>query len=113
LQRRPSAEFFSNDSNELIKKDCLSVPFHPRTNTAFTFIDLFAGVGGFRLAMQSVGGKCVFSSEWDKAAQNTYYDNYGEYPFGDITKRETKDCIPHDFDVLCGGFPCQPFSLAG
>lgn len=62
--------------------------------------------------MQSVGGKCVFSSEWDKAAQRTYYDNYGDYPFGDITKKEIKDCIPDGFDVLCAGFPCQPFSLA-
>ena len=79
----------------------------------FTFIDLFAGIGGFRLAMQEVGGKCVFSSEWDEAAKETYFQNYGEVPFGDITKPETKALIPDYFDVLCAGFPCQPFSNAG
>lgn len=79
----------------------------------FTFVDLFAGIGGFRLAMQEVGGKCVFSSEWDEAAKQTYYNNYGEVPFGDITKEETKQLIPDYFDVLCAGFPCQPFSNAG
>lgn len=82
-------------------------------NPQFTFIDLFAGIGGFRIAMQSVGGKCVFSSEWDEAAKETYFDNYGEVPFGDITKPETKALIPDYFDVLCAGFPCQPFSNAG
>ncbi len=79
----------------------------------FTFIDLFAGIGGFRIAMQSVGGQCVFSSEWDEPAKETYFLNYGEVLFGDITKRETKDMIPEHFDVLCAGFPCQPFSNAG
>lgn len=74
----------------------------------FTFIDLFAGIGGFRIAMQSVGGKCVFSSEWDEAAKETYFENYGEVPFGDITKPEIKALIPDYFDVLCAGFPCQP-----
>lgn len=80
---------------------------------AFTFIDLFAGIGGFRLAMQDVGGQCVFSSEWDKDAKETYFKNYGEVPFGDITKPEIKNLIPEKFDVLCAGFPCQPFSNAG
>lgn len=89
------------------------VPFPPPEHPKFTFIDLFAGVGGFRLAMQAYGGKCVFSSEWDVAAQDTYYRNYGDYPYGDITKEATKAAIPHVFDVLCAGFPCQPFSLAG
>jgi DNA (cytosine-5)-methyltransferase 1 len=79
----------------------------------FTFIDLFAGIGGFRLALQDLGGKCVFSSEWDKAAQETYKANFGEIPFGDITKLETQNCIPKKFDILCAGFPCQPFSRAG
>ncbi|MDD2723818.1 MAG: DNA (cytosine-5-)-methyltransferase [Methylovulum sp.] len=77
----------------------------------FKFIDLFAGIGGFRLAMQSVGGKCVFSSEWNKDSQTTYFDNFGELPAGDITTISEHD-IP-DHDVLCAGFPCQPFSLAG
>lgn len=79
----------------------------------FTFIDLFAGIGGFRMAFQNLGGKCVFSSEWDEQAKKTYYANYGEVPFGDITKESTKKLIPNNFDILCAGFPCQAFSLAG
>lgn len=79
----------------------------------FTFIDLFAGIGGFRMAMQNLGGRCVFSSEWDKYSQQTYRANYGDIPFGDITTDETKSYIPKKFDLLCGGFPCQPFSIAG
>jgi len=79
----------------------------------FTFIDLFAGIGGFRLALQNLSGKCIFSSEWDKYAQQTYRANFGEIPFGDITKKEIKGNIPKKFDLLCGGFPCQPFSIAG
>lgn len=75
------------------------------------FIDLFAGIGGFRLAMESVGGTCVFSSEWDKYAQQTYKTNFGEVPAGDITKIDASDIPPHD--VLCAGFPCQAFSIAG
>lgn len=90
-----------------------SVPFRPNAHTHFTFIDLFAGIGGFRMAMQNLGGRCVFSSEWDVQAQQTYFANYGEMPFGDITKEETKAYIPDNFDVLCAGFPCQAFSLAG
>jgi DNA (cytosine-5)-methyltransferase 1 len=89
------------------------VPFPTPENYKFKFIDLFAGVGGFRLAMQNLGGKCVFTSEWDKDAQKTYRANFGEVPFGDITKEETKKFIPDDFDVLCAGFPCQAFSIAG
>ncbi|MCR5124404.1 MAG: DNA cytosine methyltransferase, partial [Treponema sp.] len=89
------------------------IPFTSKENSDFTFIDLFAGIGGFRLAMQANGGHCVFSSEWDDAAKQTYYENYGEVPFGDITKDETKALIPEHFDVLCAGFPCQPFSNAG
>ena len=93
--------------------DLFSVPFLPTEEPKFTFIDLFAGIGGFRMAMQNLGGKCVFSSEWDAQAQKTYLLNYGEVPFGDITKETTKAFIPDDFDVLCAGFPCQAFSLAG
>lgn len=89
------------------------VPFPTPENYKFKFIDLFAGVGGFRLAMQNLGGKCVFTSEWDKDAQKTYRANFGEVPFGDITKEETKKFIPDGFDVLCAGFPCQAFSIAG
>ena len=93
--------------------DFFNVPFPSPTDPCFTFIDLFAGMGGFRLAMQAQGGKCVFSSEWNKYAQKTYFANFGEMPFGDITKQSTKGYIPQDFDILCAGFPCQPFSIAG
>jgi len=93
--------------------ELFQVPFLPHEKTKFTFIDLFAGIGGFRMAMQDLGGRCVFSSEWDAQAQRTYMLNYGEVPFGDITKEETKQFIPDDFDILCAGFPCQAFSLAG
>ncbi len=77
----------------------------------FTFIDLFAGIGGMRIAFESAGGRCLFSSEWDKWAQATYERNFGEMPSGDIRKIEARD-IP-DHDVLLAGFPCQPFSIAG
>lgn len=77
----------------------------------FTFIDLFAGIGGFRIAFESAGGECVFASEWDKLAQKTYEANFGHAPAGDITKIQADD-IP-DHDILTGGFPCQPFSIAG
>jgi len=78
---------------------------------SFTFLDLFAGIGGIRLAFENMGGKCVFSSEWNKFAQQTYEANFREMPAGDITKIDEKD-IP-DHDILVGGFPCQPFSIAG
>lgn len=77
----------------------------------FTFIDLFAGIGGMRLAFESCKGRCVFSSEWDRYCQKTYFDNFGILPYGDITKINEKD-IP-DHDILVAGFPCQPFSIAG
>ena len=93
--------------------DFFNVPFPAPQNPKFTFIDLFAGMGGFRLAMQAQGGKCVFSSEWNAYSQKTYFSNFGDMPFGDITKEVTKSYIPEHFDVLCAGFPCQPFSIAG
>lgn len=77
----------------------------------FRFIDLFAGIGGIRLGFEHVGGRCVFSSEFDEDACTTYEANFGEHPSGDITKIEAKD-IP-DFDILLGGFPCQAFSIIG
>lgn len=80
-------------------------------NADFTFIDLFAGIGGMRLAYESVGGHCVYSSEWNKYSQQTYFANFGEQPEGDITKVNEND-IP-DHDILVAGFPCQPFSIAG
>ena len=77
----------------------------------FTFIDLFAGIGGMRIAFSKQGGVCVFSSEWDSYAKKTYFDNFGELPKGDITKITASD-VP-DHDILVAGFPCQPFSIAG
>ena len=93
--------------------DFFDVPFQAPKNPTFTFIDLFAGIGGIRIAMQNVGGNCIYSSEWNSQAQKTYLTNYGEMPFGDITKESTKSYIPDGFDVLCAGFPCQPFSISG
>lgn len=92
------------------KKD---IPFPEPSKSKFTFIDLFAGIGGFRIAMQNLGGRCVYTSEWDEQAKVTYEANFGDVPFGDITKEETKKFIPDNFDVLCAGFPCQAFSIAG
>ena len=80
-------------------------------NSSFTFIDLFAGIGGMRIAFETAGGKCLFTSEWDKYCQKTYEANFGVIPYGDITKINADD-IP-DHDVLVAGFPCQPFSIAG
>lgn len=80
-------------------------------NKQFTFIDLFAGIGGIRLPYEKLGGKCVFSSEIDKRAIETYKANFNEVPSGDITKIDARD-IPN-FDILLGGFPCQAFSVAG
>ena len=100
--------------------DLSGLPFPPVEGAKFSFIDLFAGIGGFRTALQGLGGKCVFSSEWDRHAKETYFNNYGEVPFGDITRfTQTNDGddslvkgVPHH-EILCGGFPCQPFSQAG
>ena len=83
----------------------------PETISDFTFIDLFAGIGGIRRAFDKIGGKCVFSSEIDKYAIQTYFANFGEIPSGDITKIDEKT-IPK-FDILLAGFPCQAFSIAG
>ena len=80
-------------------------------DNGFKFIDLFAGIGGIRLGFESVGGACVFSSEWDRHAQRNYEENFGEKPFGDITEIDPKD-VP-DHDILLGGFPCQAFSICG
>ncbi|MBE6413342.1 MAG: DNA cytosine methyltransferase [Verrucomicrobiaceae bacterium] len=77
----------------------------------FKFIDLFCGLGGFRIAFEKLGGECVFSSDIDKHVQKIYKLNFGEFPHGDITKIDAKDIPSHD--ILCAGFPCQPFSMAG
>lgn len=100
-------------NNEQLSMDFGDIPYPPLPygEEFFTFIDLFAGIGGFRQAMQKWSGRCLFSSEWDINAQKTYFANYGEMPYGDINLIPPKQ-IP-DHDILCGGFPCQPFSLAG
>lgn len=101
-------------------QDCLSVAIRQMLVRAkeepvhagqYTFIDLFAGIGGMRIAFEAAGGRCVYSNEWNKYSQKTYYANFGVQPDGDITKVNAKD-IP-DHDILVAGFPCQPFSIAG
>lgn len=93
--------------------DFFKVPFPNPKFGQHTFIDLFAGIGGIRLPFNEMGYRCVFSSEWDKYAQQTYLANFGEMPFGDITKEVTKKYIPKHFDLLLAGFPCQAFSIMG
>ncbi len=83
----------------------------PNVPTTFSFIDLFAGIGGFRIALENLGGRCVFTSEWDKYAQKTYKAWFGDLPHGDIRQINPSE-IP-DHDILAAGFPCQPFSIAG
>lgn len=114
LAEEPTVEaIYSAVQKNLFGSNDVPFPSPEKGKELFTFIDLFAGIGGFRMALQNLGGRCVFTSEWDKFSKQTYFANYGEYPFGDITKEEVKQYIPEKFDLLCGGFPCQPFSLAG
>lgn len=119
VEQLEAAGIYKN--KELFRKKLFAeINFPPPNSPTFRFIDLFAGIGGFRLALQEVKGSCVFSSEWDRNAQQTYLNNYGELPFGDITlftsssitDRKLKKLIP-DHEILAGGFPCQPFSHAG
>ena len=104
-------------SDDIIKTKMYSADlfsfYEPDTNKKhdFTFIDLFAGIGGIRMGFEDVGGECVFTSEWDESAQKTYEANFKEIPYGDITKIDPKEIPP--FDMLLAGFPCQPFSMAG
>ena len=111
-----------SEKNELSMQDCVreAVAYYmsdvkKKKNTGketkFTFIDLFAGIGGMRIAFDRAGGQCIYSSEWNKYSQQTYFANFGEQPEGDITKVNVAD-IP-DHDILVAGFPCQPFSIAG
>lgn len=83
----------------------------PKIMDGLTFIDLFAGLGGFRLALQSLGAKCVYSNEWDKDVRKVYEDNFDDLPDNDITKVDENDVPSHD--ILCAGFPCQAFSISG
>lgn len=106
--RKPPQKILSS-----LKKLAGEEPFaqNPLRRASFNFIDLFAGIGGIRLPFQEFGGRCVFTSEWDKFAQKTYRANYGELPHGDITKVSSSDIPEHD--ILLAGFPCQAFSQAG
>ena len=121
-----ASSYFEKDANHYLLNDLSSevkevsqlflpikydIPFPPKQKSSFRFIDLFAGIGGIRLAYQNLGGKCVFTSEWNNFAKKTYEANFGEVPFGDITKI-SEELIP-DHDILLAGFPCQPFSIAG
>ena len=81
--------------------------YRDKTKERYKFIDLFAGIGGIRIAFEKAGAKCVFSSEWDQWCAKTYEANFGDMPVGDITKVDANDIPPHD--ILTGGFPCQPF----
>jgi len=112
-QTEENISIVQEDALQQLLFEVENVPFPTPENYTFKFIDLFAGVGGFRLALQNVGGKCIYTSEWDSSAKNTYRTNFGEVPFGDITKERTKNYIPENFDILCAGFPCQAFSIAG
>jgi len=102
----------SKSRQELVLKED-AVPYHVNGNghPTLRFIDLFCGIGGFRLAFERAGCKCVFSSDWNENAQITYEANFGEKPHGDIHSVAIADIPEHD--ILCGGFPCQPFSIAG
>lgn len=113
----PAAEYFAEEATRHIPDDIdlnniiWDIPFPSIEDSKFTFIDLFAGIGGTRIAFENLGGKCVFSSEIDSFAKKSYQFNFGEVPFGDITQIHEQS-IP-DHDVLVGGFPCQAFSIAG
>ncbi len=114
LRRWENGETIPTDEEYYrIIKFASNTPYAEKNNKkpAFSFIDLFAGIGGIRIPFQELGGKCVFSSEWDSFAQKTYRVNFGETPSGDITKISATD-IPYA-DILLAGFPCQPFSQAG
>lgn len=87
------------------------ISIEKRSLTGYTFIDLFAGLGGFRIALESLGAKCVYSNEWDASVQKVYAENFGDTPEGDITQVD-ENTIP-DHDILCAGFPCQAFSISG
>lgn len=117
LEKLTEYSFVSNKSVQDCVEEALMFRFGEKqreykTNEGkFTFIDLFAGIGGMRLAFESCGGQCVFSSEWDKYCQKSYFDNFDVLPHGNIKEIEEED-VP-DHDILVAGFPCQPFSIAG
>ena len=107
----PDKKYIYSKMKNFIEKTERSAPYHNNKQGTFRFIDLFAGIGGIRIPFQEQGGECVFTSEWDKFAQVTYYNNFGERPDGDITQITARDIPEHD--ILLAGFPCQAFSQAG
>lgn len=117
---RPVSEILDGKNKTAYEISYDDLPFPPVAKPKFKFIDLFAGIGGFRLALQGLGGKCVFSSEWERHAKETYFENFGEIPFGDIKNFTSAEgvqplhqgLIPRH-DILAAGFPCQAFSQAG
>lgn len=117
LEFEPTEEYASMVAEDPAQyglfEEFFNVPFPNPKQGQFSLIDLFAGIGGIRLPFNELGYRCVFSSEWDKFAQHTYFANFGEMPFGDITKESTKKHIPKHFDLLLAGFPCQAFSIMG
>ncbi|MCK9254250.1 MAG: DNA cytosine methyltransferase [Bacteroidales bacterium] len=113
-KEKEQIHILAEEAMQMLLFEVKNVAFPTPKKYTFNFIDLFAGVGGFRLALQNIGGKCIFTSEYDTNAQKTYRSNFGEVPFGDITKDSVKNFIPPtNFDILCAGFPCQAFSIAG
>jgi DNA (cytosine-5)-methyltransferase 1 len=119
--KEPAVKYYSelNEQSNFVSEPAIQqllpldfdVPFPSPSEVDFTFIDLFAGIGGFRIPMQQLNGKCVFTSEFNYYAQISYELNFGEVPFGDITKMDLN--IVPEHDVLVAGFPCQPFSISG
>ena len=114
----PENNVYKKDALKILQKKSLTNSYlkniaKPKKKSDFTFVDLFAGIGGMRLAFEKKGGRCTYSSEWDRHARITYEKNFGEVPFGDITDDLIKKFIPPNFDVLLAGFPCQPFSNIG
>ena len=103
-------DILASEEAQLFMQKVCEPTFKPKKKLRFTFIDLFAGIGGFRMAMQNLGEMCIHIRMGSKSSR-TYFHNYGEFPFGDIMK-STKDAIPTNFDVLCAGFPCQAFFLS-
>jgi DNA (cytosine-5)-methyltransferase 1 len=98
----------AHPTKSVVREDSPPYGDESATHPKFRFIDLFCGIGGFRLAFERLGAKCVFSSDWDKYSQITYEANFGERPHGDIHEVAVADIPPHD--ILCAGFPCQSFN---
>ncbi|HBR11001.1 MAG TPA: DNA (cytosine-5-)-methyltransferase [Chryseobacterium sp.] len=114
-QKSENKNIIAEDAMQMLLFEVENVPFPTPEKYDFKFIDLFAGIGGFRLALQNKNGRCIFTSEFEPYAKKTYRENFGQTPFGDITTNYVKSNIPNNekIDILCAGFPCQAFSIAG